>query len=104
MDQREASEKLVAEFPELFSECDSLSCPGPWYEIVRELSLKIVSVDPERRVSQVKPKCGSLRFYLHPSRVDRLIREAELRAEVVCEKCGAPGKPKGWYVLCGSCK
>ena len=103
---RKAEAELRQEFPELFSECFSLSCPPGWVRIVRSLSYSIRRVAPETRVVQVKPKAGSLRYYLSgqaSDHVNDLIGLAASIAGKTCQGCGGPGEPKGWNVLCDGC-
>ncbi len=57
-------------------------------------------------VTQVKEKCGSLRFYVGSSNwlVDDLIEQAEQESLKTCQECGKPGEPRsesGWITtLC----
>lgn len=48
-------------------------------------------------IDQVKEKFGGLRFYYSRTdeTLDRMIEEAEAKAWVTCEECGAPGSPRG---------
>lgn len=103
---RKAESELRQEFPELFSECFSLSCPPGWFTIVRSLSYSIRKVAPETRVVQVKPKAGSLRYYLAGAggaQVNELIGLAASIAGKTCQRCSGPGEPCGWDVLCQGC-
>jgi ribosomal protein S27E len=56
-------------------------------------------IDPIR-VTQVKEKFGTLRFYTncHNNKIDNYITFAEQISEVTCEICGAPGtiNDGGW--------
>lgn len=104
---RATESELRAEFPELFSACDSLACPPGWYTIVRALSRQIVREEPRLRVLQVKPKAGSLRYYYSAVQnmllVNRLIDLASSISSQTCESCGSPGSQRGWNVHCDGC-
>jgi hypothetical protein len=96
----------------------TISVPSGWVALVDELHAKLVKIDPNYRVSQVKEKFGELRFYVEISIDDWrsrefrdtnkqfkiLINEAEKAAYHTCCLCGQPGELtniEGWYaVLC----
>lgn len=53
------------------------------------------------RISQIKEKFGSLRFYTEsvpPPAIATAIRQAEQQCDVTCEQCGKPGtlRNEGW--------
>lgn len=112
-------EKLFNDFPLLFDKGASIrmscmafgfECGDGWYDLIRELCERlyplIKKIIPEDdgyscRVSQVKEKYGSLRFYMDSStnEMDDLIEEYEDRSTRVCETCGKPGQidnSTGW--------
>jgi len=104
---RDTEASLRAEFPQLFSVCNALSCPPGWHTIVRALSRQIVREEPAFRVLQVKPKAGTLRYYYSAAQnlllVNRLIDLASSIAAHTCESCGGPGSQRGWNVYCDGC-
>lgn len=81
--------------------------PG-WYPIVIKLNEDIAKIAPDYEVHQVKEKFGGLRYYCQENdEIRELIREAERKASVTCEVCGAPAVLKVcryWYkTICDSC-
>lgn len=87
--------------------------PDGWFNIVYALHRKLVFLDPEYRVTQVKEKFGGLRFYadtvldsddVRYSIFYDLISAAEYSSERVCQVCGDYGSTIsgcGWQVtLC----
>ncbi len=126
--KKELDEKLVKDFPLLFSDrngdmrqtcmCWGFSCGDGWYEIIREAAEKLEPLiakykktypgDCRPRASQVKEKFGTLRFYMS-SQTDEMcpiIDEVESKSCVTCEDCGKKGKLRtgGWLVtLCNKC-
>jgi hypothetical protein len=74
-----------------------------WYPIVTALDEAIAELYPDYEIHQVKEKYGTLRYYCSwdgEDRVRQLIRDAEAKSRVTCEKCGAPGKlgeSEGWW-------
>ncbi len=86
--------------------------PG-WYQLVLDLHNKLIELDPDYQVCQVKSKFGGLRYYTadmnysEDSPFYAAIRDAETESYKVCEECSRPGKQvnvKGWYAtLCGQC-
>jgi hypothetical protein len=88
--------------------------PG-WQPIVRELHQKVLHIDPDLEVLQIKEKFGGLRYYYNSkypyqsdesNTINDLVAEAEQKCDVTCEECGEPGENKsilGWYrTLCPS--
>ena len=61
-------------------------------------------------VVQVKEKFGGLRFYVQGEgddareAVSALIREAEAKAWLTCDTCGAPGDTRQMATLCHPCR
>lgn len=79
-----------------------------WHPIIVELNEQLAVLDPEYEVHQVKQKFGGLRYYcsLLTPEATGLIRAAEDRACVTCERCGQAGsrQSSGWgKVLCDAC-
>ena len=124
--RNELDEALCRDFPKLFSKrhksptesCFSFGfeCGEGWEPLLRRAAEKLEALnntlenpDDYVRVSQIKEKYGTLRFYVGsvPSRiadeVDKITHEAEEASEVTCEQCGKPGQLRGgsWvYVAC----
>jgi hypothetical protein len=92
-------------------------CSDGWADLIRSLTAEIAEVVggpaslPDLRVTQVKEKYGTLRFYIlavpasHSDAINRAIRMAEERSGRTCETCGAEGclrETAGgwWYTAC----
>ncbi|MFC7754589.1 hypothetical protein [Tsukamurella soli] len=94
-----------------------ISCDKGWYPLLVQLDAALAEIDPGYELHQCKEKYGTLRFYYSPSddtpggareRMDQLVRAAENATEIMCERCGAPGRQmyraSGWTkTLCTSC-
>lgn len=92
-------------------------CGDGWFNLILELSEKleaIISSLPEDKrsnfkVSQVKEKFGTLRFYMfaETDEMSDLISEAEKKSGKICEKCGSESlvfSNGGWIVnMCKNC-
>jgi len=85
--------------------------PTGWHDLVKDTHKKIIAIDPEYRIRQIKEKFGNLRYYYEPSRlhmtvdIDKIIRTAEIVSSVICQDCGIVGASlvfkNGWYAtLC----
>lgn len=86
-----------------------------WQDIVLNLNKKLVMLDPEYKIIQIKEKFGILRFYYETNSkyissrqaMMRYVSDAELASGYVCEKCGDPGnlvKEQYWRkTLCQLC-
>lgn len=81
-----------------------------WYELVIACHEDLKKLDPDYKVSQIKEKFGSLRYYFQPSEAcDRLtfykMKEVtdgyEKLSSETCEATGKPGvlmrSETGWY-------
>lgn len=118
--KKELQEKLFNEFPNIFFDrnksimetcmCWGIDCGDGWYNLIRDLCLKIKKLDKKRIIKavQVKEKFGELRFYTnyYIDKIDKEINKAEQKSLKICEKCGKFGKlrGKGWLVtLCDRC-
>lgn len=75
-----------------------ISCDRGWFPIVVEIHERLVAVDPDYEVHQVKEKFGKLCYYFRASdTVDKhtkalmseLVADAESRCATICEACGA---------------
>lgn len=87
-----------------------------WHSLILELHSKLLKIDPNYRIDQIKEKYSQLRYYANPVRVDlndeeinkfyNLIDEYEKKSALVCEFCGLPGRlaTLGWLkTLCDDC-
>ena len=84
--------------------------PKGWENLVLNLHKKIVEIDPNYTLCQIKSKFGALRFYYDSDKsnlIDKLVSEAEEKSTITCEKCGKPGSSEivnNWMItLCGEC-
>lgn len=104
--------------------CFGISCGNGWFQIIDDLSAKLEGLIrryqyqvPARwlpEAMQVKEKFAGLRFYMDGKETREIraaIREAEARADVTCETCGA-GNAKSvqlhggmgwWFKMCKNC-
>ena len=122
--RKELDEALCAKYPDIFKDRygdmrETAMCwgfPGDgWYNIIdnlcatiknREYNLKLNKKEYVPVVAtQVKEKYGSLRFYYDggDDYIDGAVAFAEYMSEMICEKCGKPGKLRGrsWmYTAC----
>lgn len=74
--------------------------PG-WVSIVDELHEKVLEIDPNVSVAQVKEKFGGLRYYYdtdsdRADEIEKLVDEAERLATRTCEVCGKSGETSAW--------
>lgn len=129
----EKTQQLIEIYPSLFSDLDerncfylfSFECGDGWFDLLKDLIVEIKSIiekenkkssigiddDPiPLKVSQIKEKYASLRFYTNWSNdaIEQAILRAEDRSEQTCEDCGEPGKivktNVNWYqTLCEKC-
>ena len=87
-----------------------------WYRLVVDLDARLVELDPDYVVHQVKEKFGTLRFYCSPGggpdspaaeSFDALVEETQRASAAICERCGSPGaltERNGWLkTLCAAC-
>jgi hypothetical protein len=117
----EKSQELIAIYPKLFSDLHpmqavsmfGIECGDGWFELLKECIQGLKEVCEKHgydtRVSQIKEKYGTLRFYLDSTsdEMDEVIYRAEEKSAVTCESCGNPGsmnKTGYWMsVRCGEC-
>jgi len=112
--------KLFEDFPELYVGKDKpltenlmafgFECMDGWFDLIYELSGKIVELDPKCEAIQVKEKFGLLRFYVGPTTIEILdLREDyEDMSSGICESCGSTEgvsqTKRGWITtLCKKC-
>ncbi len=94
----------------------SASTPG-WYPLVIATDQRLVEIDAEYVVHQIKEKFGTLRYYYWPSSedaspelldaMDTITDDAERASAITCERCGEPGvlqRTRFWAkTLCHAC-
>lgn len=74
-----------------------VDCEAGWHGLLYDLHDKLVAIDPNYTIAQVKEKHGGLRFYYNTSNpeMDKVIRSIvdfyEKLSYSVCEKTGQPG-------------
>jgi hypothetical protein len=96
-----------------------VGCPKGWEQIVLDTHAKLIEVDPDYRISQIKEKFGGLRYYVQFSDRDlyeagsSIIADAENLSYKTCEECGTTEDvdtdilAEGYYwilTLCGPCR
>jgi hypothetical protein len=124
--KKELDDKLCKEFPLLYSDrhasmqetcmCWGFCCGDGWFDLIYRLSQKLEAIignmpedqQKHHRVSQVKEKFGTLRFYMRgeTKEMSDLIREAHKESARTCEECGCVGSlyTDGWWnTLCEKC-
>ncbi len=115
--KKELQKKLIEDFPTLFKYYGQPPTPmmfgigvgDGWFNLLYDLCKKVVELDGEVHLVQVKEKFGGLRFYIDGTKneeVWKVISEAEERSFHICEKCGKPGtlREGGWLLtLCDKC-
>lgn len=88
-------EELTARIIDPFEKV--IECEEGWDGLLYDLHDKLVAIDPNYTIAQVKEKHGGLRFYYNASDpgVDKVIRSVvdfyEKMSYNVCEKTGRPG-------------
>ena len=117
----ELNNRLIEQFPNLFSRSVYVECGDGWYELLHDCCTAINKEVEQLRltddefdgsvfsVTQIKEKYGTLRFYMGPTNenMDKAITEAERLSAVTCEKCGKLGaslRGRSWlYTSCSEC-
>lgn len=83
----------------------TVSCDDGWLNLLTDLHIELVEIDPKYTIYQVKEKFGGLRFYYSPSspsldpELRKVVNKYESKSYYVCEKTGNPGSLKrknGW--------
>lgn len=92
----------------------NFNCGIGWKDIINNLLDKLVEIYPEIKVTQIKEKFGTLRFYTAGIPEEKYyscqaeIRNAEQLSAVTCEWCGKEGSQdvsRYWVVtLCPDCR
>lgn len=88
-----------------------------WQPLVETLNKKLLALDPNYEILQIKEKFGGLRYYIAESdnmtlrdKQAALINEAENVSFTICEYCGEPGTadttpPGRWLkTMCEACR
>jgi len=77
----------------------TISCDSGWFPLIQRLHEKIVLIDGNYEVLQIKEKFGGLRFYYVPSNpefapeIDKEVLNSERISFLTCEVTGKPGQP-----------
>lgn len=112
--RHELEEKLFKDFPLLYDKeesvrislmCFGFECGDGWYQLIRELSEKLMPLIEKARneqdedacrmrAVQVKEKYGTMRFYMssETGEMAKLIDEYTDASASICEQCGEPGR------------
>lgn len=120
-----SSTEIITEYPELYGIppfdpmksllCFGFECGKGWYPLLEELS-KELSIEVKKsnlkefRVTQVKEKFGTLRFYADNGndKTRDLINDAESKSAKTCMTCGAEAAVRyntGYVTcICDSCE
>ena len=119
---KQNTEKLMKDFPTLYRGYTKpltenlmsfgFECGDGWFQLLYDLSKKLVEIDLELEAVQVKEKYGTLRFYVGAATdaAFDLIFAAEEKSSTICEVCGSilgvkTGPDGGWVrTLCGACR
>lgn len=99
---------LAGELPWLEGVPPVVACNDGWHILIRMLHNRLLGIDPDYRVTQVKEKFGGLRYYvLFSEGLDDMLRgrawefisEAEEESLHICEICGQSGQLNEgpWY-------
>lgn len=94
----------------------TVGCPEGWQQLVLDAHAKLVTVDPDYKIMQIKEKFGGLRYYVATTdyeAAEEIIRPAEIASLETCEKCGTKESVttatlgEGFYwilTLCDPCR
>jgi hypothetical protein len=101
-------EKIIKDYPKLYSNLSYLEIPEGQCSLVYELSSKLEPfANEEHYASQVKENFGGLRFYMDgfiSKTEEKIIAAYEKKSYDVCIGCGWKGKMfKTLGVYCGLC-
>ena len=77
--------------------CFGLECGKGWHPLIMRTHKKLIAIDPDYVVMQVKEKFGGLRYYIATGTDEMfdIIDAAEEESYHICEECGEPGKLRG---------
>jgi len=76
-----------------------------WCDLVLQLHDKILNINPDYKIIQIKEKFGALRFYYEPQseEIQNTVDQFEQISKTVCEYCGGLGKPAMFGRWCKTC-
>ena len=101
---------LKMQFPQLFQGIlpYHIACGEGWSGLLTQLCGRLDALAlPDLKVVQIKEKFGGLRFYVEggngSEEVYALIQQAEAKAYLTCEACGAPAVGKRLERRCAGC-
>lgn len=102
------TKSLIASAPKLLGGNFHFECGDGWHLLLFVAARQLEALDEDLKAVQVKEKFGTLRFYLdhYTIAAEEIIKEAERRSAVTCERCGGFGKlRKGSWLrtLCDEC-
>jgi hypothetical protein len=75
-----------------------IDCESGWFALINELHSKLMLVDDNYRIFQIKEKFGGLRFYyscsspIHEEAMRKVVSTYEKISYLTCEKSGKPGQ------------
>ena len=97
-------EKLIEDFPDLFSECQYIECLDGWFLLLHDLCQGVEKEKSKFKFTQIKEKFGRLRIYSINSNalIDFLIDNVEEKSSWICEVCGEEGRiiEKNFWLKC----
>jgi hypothetical protein len=100
------SDELAAKYAVALKGCPFFEPPKGWLPLVERTLSKLVYVQPNVEILDVKSKFGGLRISAGPLTQSSaaIIRHAEAASLKICEECGEPGvsrRKHGWtYTSC----
>jgi len=87
-----------------------------WHDLIIDLHKKLVMLDPDYKIIQIKEKFGSLRYYYTTEvtqsavkeAMQRYVAQAETLSKNICESCGGKSEIRktksGWLkAFCYEC-
>ena len=83
-----------------------VECDNGWSDLILELHEKLLAIDPNYIILQIKEKFGYLRYYYSTeledySEMENLVSEYTKKSGEICEKCGSTNTIDanlgGWY-------
>lgn len=101
--------RLKSAAPRVMADLAYVECGDGWESLLTDLVRGLEALPDPPLVVQLKEKHGGLRCYLHAytPEAESLIANAERRAFMTCERCGADGmlrSRRGWsLVRCEPC-
>jgi len=110
---KQNTEKLLKDFPSLYKQYywdkqDTCMVWGfefsdGWFDLIYNLSKRLMEDNPECEVSQAKEKFGGMRIYLDHANEEgfKHTQDAERMSFNICEICGKKGQlyKDGWMMV-----